>query len=296
MSQPIRGQGGHLVFPISPKNTNLVEDVEILLPVKFRWIRFSGFRGEVEIVSANQRPGRPSCFSERPEKHKLGRGGWDLASCKVWLNSVQWFQRRSRKCEKLTTDGRRTDDGQRMITIVHLSLRLRCTKNELTYLIIVLKSVNGIFYFIKSIVNNSWCCISRTSWSRLAWHLMLTFVLLTWKSRGMIYSSRLGYCFTPYQRLWLYNGAPLVAFYDTLGIRRTYSRLKLPASSRGNSSRTTKFETSMAERSTVITCTRWCRVAWPYNMDHLLITDYLPTTFEAPGAKRFWVISNKRLR
>ena len=43
----------------------------------------------------------------------------------------------------------------------------------------------------------------------------------------------LGYCFTPYQRLWLYNGAPLVAFYDTLGIRRTYSRLKPPASSRG---------------------------------------------------------------
>ena len=44
---------------------------------------------------------------------------------------------------------------------------------------------------------------------------------------------RLGYCFTPYQRLWLYNGAPFVAFYDTLGIRRTYSRLKPPASSRG---------------------------------------------------------------
>ena len=36
MSQPIRGQGGHLGFPIDPKNTNLVEDVEILLPVKFR--------------------------------------------------------------------------------------------------------------------------------------------------------------------------------------------------------------------------------------------------------------------
>ena len=43
----------------------------------------------------------------------------------------------------------------------------------------------------------------------------------------------LGYCFTPYQRLWLYNGAPLVAFYDTLGIRTMYSRLKPPASSRG---------------------------------------------------------------
>ena len=35
MSQPIRGQGGHLVFPIGPKNTNLVEEVKILLPVKF---------------------------------------------------------------------------------------------------------------------------------------------------------------------------------------------------------------------------------------------------------------------
>ena len=36
MSQPIRGQGGHLVFPIGPKNINLVEDVEMLLPAKFR--------------------------------------------------------------------------------------------------------------------------------------------------------------------------------------------------------------------------------------------------------------------
>ena len=81
MTQPIRGQGGHLVFSISPKNTNLVEDVEILLPVKFHWIPFSSFRGEVENVSANQRPRRPSCFSDRPEKHKLGRGRWDLASC-----------------------------------------------------------------------------------------------------------------------------------------------------------------------------------------------------------------------
>ena len=35
MSWPIRGQGGHLAFQISPKNTNLVEDVEILLPVGF---------------------------------------------------------------------------------------------------------------------------------------------------------------------------------------------------------------------------------------------------------------------
>ena len=53
MSWPIRGQGGHLVFPIGPKNTNFIEGVEILLPVKFPIIPFSGFRGEVENVSAN---------------------------------------------------------------------------------------------------------------------------------------------------------------------------------------------------------------------------------------------------
>ena len=52
MSQPIRGQGSHLVFPIGPKNTNLVEDVEIYLPVKFRQIPFSGFREEVENVKS----------------------------------------------------------------------------------------------------------------------------------------------------------------------------------------------------------------------------------------------------
>ena len=170
-----------IFFSDRPENTSLVDDVEILLPVKFSWIPFSGFRGEVknvsayqrpgrpscfsdrpekhklgrkhwdlapcqvslnsvqrfkrefEIVSANQRPGRPFCFFDRPEKHKIGRGCWDLASCQVWLNFIQRFQRRSWKCEKLTTDGRQTDGrttDKFVITIVHLSLRLRCTKKE----------------------------------------------------------------------------------------------------------------------------------------------------------------------
>ena len=98
MSQPIRGQGGFLVFLISPKNASLVEDVEILLPVKFCWILLSGFRGKVENVSANHRSGWPFCFSDPPEKHKLGRGRWDLASYQISSNSFQRFQRRSRKC------------------------------------------------------------------------------------------------------------------------------------------------------------------------------------------------------
>ena len=71
MSQPIRGQGSHFVFLITPKITNFVEDVEILLSVKFRYIPFSSFRGEVKNVSANQRPGRQSCFPIGPKNTNL---------------------------------------------------------------------------------------------------------------------------------------------------------------------------------------------------------------------------------
>ena len=70
MSQPIRGQGGHLVFPIGPKKTNLEEDIEIFLAIKFCRILFSGFRGEVENVPANQKPGRPSYFIRSAHKRQ----------------------------------------------------------------------------------------------------------------------------------------------------------------------------------------------------------------------------------
>ena len=39
-------------FQIHPKNTNLIVDVAILLPVKFRWILFSAFRERVENVKS----------------------------------------------------------------------------------------------------------------------------------------------------------------------------------------------------------------------------------------------------
>ena len=106
MSQPIRDQSGLLVFWISQKNTNLVQGVVILLPVKLRWILFSGCRGEVENVSANQRQGRPYCFSDSPEKHKLGRRCWHLASWQVSFNSVQRFKRRIRNVSANQMPGR----------------------------------------------------------------------------------------------------------------------------------------------------------------------------------------------
>ena len=64
MSQPIRGWGraAILSFRSARKNKNLAWDVEILLPVKFHWIPFSGYRWEIENVPDNQRPWRLSCF------------------------------------------------------------------------------------------------------------------------------------------------------------------------------------------------------------------------------------------
>ena len=37
------------------------------------------------------RPWRPFLFTDQPEKHRLGREHWDLASCQVSLKSVQRF-------------------------------------------------------------------------------------------------------------------------------------------------------------------------------------------------------------
>ena len=74
MSRQSEARVAILFFFIGMKNTNLVEDVEILLSVKFCRILFGDFRGDFENVSANQRPGRPSCFSDWPKKQKLGRG------------------------------------------------------------------------------------------------------------------------------------------------------------------------------------------------------------------------------
>ena len=91
MYQPIRGRDGHLNYPIGLKKTYLVEDVEALLPIKFRWIPFSSFSGEIENVSANQRSGGHLAFYDRHKNHKLGRERWDIASCQVWWNFVQRF-------------------------------------------------------------------------------------------------------------------------------------------------------------------------------------------------------------
>ena len=93
--------------PISIKNTNSVEDDEILLSVGFYWIPFSGSRWKVQAVLANQKLWWTSSFSDRSKNTNFLEdlsSSWDLASCQVLLNSVQRFQRRSRKCLSQSED------------------------------------------------------------------------------------------------------------------------------------------------------------------------------------------------
>ena len=74
MSQPIRGQGGHLVFPIGPKNTKLVEDIEILLPVKFVEFRSAVSEEKSKMSQPIRGQGGHPVFPIGPKEHKLGRG------------------------------------------------------------------------------------------------------------------------------------------------------------------------------------------------------------------------------
>ena len=99
------GQGDQFCLLIDPKNTNVVRNVEILLPVKLRWIPLGRFQRRSRKCVSQSEAGWPSWFSDQSEKHKLGRGRLDLTFCQVSLNSVLLIQR-SRKCPSQSEAGR----------------------------------------------------------------------------------------------------------------------------------------------------------------------------------------------
>ena len=59
-------------------------------------------------MRAHYGPWQPCWISNQHQKHKSGKGPSNEHFWQVWLKSVQRFQRRRVKCEKLT-DGRTTD-------------------------------------------------------------------------------------------------------------------------------------------------------------------------------------------
>ena len=100
MSQPIRGQGGHLGFLICPKHYVgrghwYLASCEVLLN-SIQWLQRRS-----ETVSDDQGSGQPSRCSKWPEKHQLGRGCWDLLFHEVSLNSAQHIAEKKLKMSKL---------------------------------------------------------------------------------------------------------------------------------------------------------------------------------------------------
>ena len=115
---------------ISPKNTNLVEDLEYLLPGMFLKNLLSGCRGKVKNVSTNQKPFRPS-WTDRPEKIFV-RGWWILASCRLWSESIQQLLKGSWKClrksETIFVD-RSAEKNTNLVEDTEYLLPVECCQN-----------------------------------------------------------------------------------------------------------------------------------------------------------------------
>ena len=147
------------------------------------------------------------------------------------------------------------------------------------------------------------------SWTRCGiptWPLTLTFNLLTWKSIGIIYSSRTIYlpslkhlgqsvleisCTRCGILTW-----PMTLTFDLL----TWRSIGIIYSSWTSYLPSLKFLVQSILDLSVAQGVGDQHDLWPtdlkINRDHLLIKDYLPTKFEASGAKPSWVISCTRLR
>ena len=146
------------------------------------------------------------------------------------------------------------------------------------------------------------CC---TRFGRLTWPLTLTFDLLTWLSIGIIYSSRTIYL--PSLKLQV-QSVPELSIAQ--GLRDWHDLWPWPLTYQPD------YQWGSSTHQGLYTYQVWSfwgKVLlsyplhkiwktdmtfdldlWPtdltINRDHLLVKDYLPTKFEASGAKRSWVI------
>ena len=89
-------------FSTGPPNDHSCK-VTIQLTQWFLTRRFLKF----QPMRTHYGPWQPCWISNQHQKHNSGRGPSSEHFWQVWLISVQWFQRRRFKCEKLP-DGRRT--------------------------------------------------------------------------------------------------------------------------------------------------------------------------------------------
>jgi hypothetical protein len=112
--------GGHLEFPIGKRFTSLVQDHPMIIPAKSQSNWLSGFWQEYffkfQPMRTHYGTWQPCWISNQHQKHKSGREPSNEHFWHVWLKSVQRFQRRRFKCEKLTDD-----DGRLPMTKAHMA-------------------------------------------------------------------------------------------------------------------------------------------------------------------------------
>jgi hypothetical protein len=102
--------GGHLEFPIGKRFTSLVQDHPMIIhavTIQLAWWFLTRRFLKFQLIRTRYWPWQPCWISDLHQKHKSGRGPSNEHLWQVWLKSVQRFQRRRVKCEKLT-DGRTT--------------------------------------------------------------------------------------------------------------------------------------------------------------------------------------------
>ena len=86
-------QGGHVFRPINTKGRNLIEDLSLMLPVKFCFIWQSGFRGTDFKKSTNQKQ-ELSMVAMFVNRSGLYRGPSIDASYQISDHLAKQFQRR----------------------------------------------------------------------------------------------------------------------------------------------------------------------------------------------------------
>ena len=121
--------GGHLGFPIGIKNSNLVKDIPMIIPLQFGFSQFISFREEdLWNFSQSEHIIGPGSHIEYPTGTKNSNFVEDHPRnipAKFGSNRPSGFGEEAWNVKSLQT----TDDGRQVMAIVHLDLWSRWTKN-----------------------------------------------------------------------------------------------------------------------------------------------------------------------
>ena len=120
--------GGHLGFPIGIKNSNLVKDIPMIIPLQFGFSQFISFREEdLWNFSQSEHIIGPGSHIEYPTGTKNSNFVEDHPRnipAKFGSNRPSGFGEEAWNVKSLQT----TDDGRQVMAIVHLDLWSRWTK------------------------------------------------------------------------------------------------------------------------------------------------------------------------